>query len=72
MRMRENGDILRKIRKVKQLEESSRRLRYLSKEEYRKLIDAGEGYLKPIAIMALNTGTPECCRKVDFVQHLSI
>jgi len=38
------------------LKEEGRRLRYLSKEEMRRLIDACPPHLKPIVILALNTG----------------
>ena len=46
----------KKVRKVKLLEENNRRLRYLSKEECRALVNACADHLKPIVIMALNTG----------------
>jgi integrase len=49
-------EVLKRVRKVKLLKENNRRLRYLSKEECRSLIEACDGYLKPIVIMALNTG----------------
>ncbi|MCX5804232.1 MAG: site-specific integrase [Proteobacteria bacterium] len=44
------------IKRVKLLEENNRRLRYLSKEECQALINACDSHLKPIVIMALNTG----------------
>jgi integrase len=47
---------LKRVRKVKLLEESNRRLRYLSKEECQALIKECDGHLKPIVITALNTG----------------
>jgi len=49
-------EILKKIRKVKPLAEDNRRLRFLSKEECRKLIYSCNTHLKPIVITALNTG----------------
>ena len=49
-------EILKKIRRVKMLPEHNRRLRYLSKEECQKLINACEPHLQPIIIAALNTG----------------
>lgn len=49
-------EILKKIRQVKLLPENNRRLRYLSKEECGVLIDSCVPHLKPIVIMALNTG----------------
>ena len=49
-------EILKQIRKVKMLPENNRRLRYLSKEECQKLINACDSHLKPIVITALNTG----------------
>jgi integrase len=49
-------ETLRRVRKVKLLEENNRRLRYLSKEECSRLIDACADHLRPIVITALNTG----------------
>jgi integrase len=47
---------LKRVRKVKLLEENNRRLRYLSKEECQALIKESDKHLKPIVITALNTG----------------
>jgi integrase len=44
------------IRRVKMLPENNRRLRYLSKEECQALINSCEPHLKPIVVVALNTG----------------
>ena len=49
-------ETLKRIRKVKLLEENNRRLRYLSKEECQLLINACADHLKPIVVTALNTG----------------
>ena len=49
-------ETLKRVRKVKLLEENNRRLRYLNKDECKKLIDACKPHLKPIVITALNTG----------------
>jgi integrase len=49
------SEVLKKIRKVKLFKED-RRLRYLSKEECRTLLDHCEGHLKPLVITALNSG----------------
>jgi integrase len=49
-------EILKRVRKAKLLEENNRRLRYLSKEECRELVDACEPHLRPIVMCALNTG----------------
>ena len=49
-------ETLKRIRKVKLLPENNRRLRYLSKEECQELISNCESNLKPIVIIALNTG----------------
>ncbi len=54
---------LKRIRKVKMLPENNRRLRYLSKEECRDLVNSCESHLKPIMITALNTG----CRKREIL-----
>ncbi len=51
-----SDDILKKIRKVKQLPENNRRLRFLTKDECINLISACEHHLKPIVLMALHTG----------------
>jgi integrase len=45
-----------KIPKLKLLKENNRRLRYLSKEESQRLIDACAPHLRPIVITALHTG----------------
>jgi integrase len=47
---------LKKVRQVKLLEENNRRLRYLSKEECKALINDCNSHLKPIVITAINTG----------------
>lgn len=47
---------LKKVRQVKQLEERNRRLRYLLEDESKNLIDKCDQHLKPIVVMALNTG----------------
>ncbi len=49
-------DILKRVRKVKQLKGEIKRLRYLSEEEAQRLISHCEPYLNPIVITALNTG----------------
>jgi integrase len=49
-------ETLKRIRKVKQLPENNRRLRYLSTEECQTLIDTCYPHLKPIVITALNSG----------------
>lgn len=49
-------DALKKIRRVKQLKENNKRLRYLSTDECESLIKECSNHLKPIVIMALNTG----------------
>jgi integrase len=53
--MAEEG-VLKRIRKVKLLEENNRRLRYLPKEECQQLIKFCNPHLKPIVVTALNTG----------------
>ena len=49
-------DVLRRIRRVKLLEENNKRLRFLTKEECQVLIQECSAHLKPIVIAALNTG----------------
>ncbi len=50
------SDVLKRIRKVKLLQDDSKRLRFLSKEECQTLINTCQGNTKPIVITALNTG----------------
>jgi integrase len=47
---------LKRISKVKMLPENNKRLRYLSKEECKELVNSSEPHLKPILTTALNTG----------------
>lgn len=49
-------EVARKVSKVKALPENNTRLRYLSTEECKILIDACDPHIKPIVITALNTG----------------
>ena len=49
-------DVLKRVRKVKAIKGEQKRLRYLTIEECRALIDACDPHLKPIVITALNTG----------------
>jgi integrase len=49
-------DVLKKVRKAKQLKENNGRLRYLSKEECQKLVSECVEHLRPIVVTALNTG----------------
>lgn len=51
-----NAEVLKQVRKVKQLKGANKRLRFLSQEEIQTLIDACDAHLKPIVITALNTG----------------
>ena len=48
-------DVLKRVRKVKMLPEN-RRLRFISKEESRELLNSCEPHLRPIVITALNSG----------------
>jgi len=49
-------EVLKRLRKVKLLQENNRRLRYLSNEECLELIRTCDPHLRPIVITALNTG----------------
>lgn len=49
-------EALKRVRRVKQTPENNKRLRYLSKDESKALVDACSPTLKPIVITALNTG----------------
>lgn len=48
--------ILKSVRRVKLLEEKNRRLRFLSKDECQELVKHCSPYMKPMVVMALNTG----------------
>ena len=49
-------EILKRVRKVKQLKEENTRLRFLTIEECQSLIDCCAPHLKPIVTVALHTG----------------
>lgn len=49
-------EALKRVRKVKLLEENNSRLRFLSKTECQALIKACDNHLRPIVICAVNTG----------------
>ena len=49
-------DVLKRIRRVKFIQENNRRLRILHKEECHELVEACSPHLKPIVVTALNTG----------------
>ena len=49
-------ETLKKVRKVKLLEENNKRLRFLNVEECQTLIDCCAPHLKPIVTVALHTG----------------
>lgn len=49
-------EALKRVRRVKLLEENNRRLRFLSREECSALIAECDSHLKPIVITAVNTG----------------
>ena len=49
-------EVLEKVRRVKLIPENNRRLRFLSAEECQTLIEKCDPPLRPIVIMALNTG----------------
>jgi integrase len=51
---------VKRVHKVKLLEEINARLRYLSKEECQFLINSCDKHLRPIVITALNTGMRKC------------
>jgi len=49
-------ETFKRVRRVKLSQENNRRLRYLSFEESKMLIDRAEPHLKPILVTALNSG----------------
>ena len=51
-----SDDAIRNVRRVKQLEENNKRMRFLSQEECATLINSSSDHLRPIVVAALNTG----------------
>ncbi len=49
-------ETLKSVRKVKQLEENNKRLRYLTIEELQRLLGCCSPHLKPIVLVSVNTG----------------
>ena len=56
-------ETLKRVRQVKFLQENNRRLRYLSKDECRTLLNNSNKYIKAIVTFALNTG----CRRGEIL-----
>jgi integrase len=66
-------ETLRRVRRVKQLHEDNRRLRYLSVEECRELIKACSLHLRSIVITALNTGMrKEEILSLEWEKHIDL
>ena len=51
-----NEGVLKRVWKAKQLKGETKRLKYLTEEEAQRLINNSDRFLKPIVIIALNTG----------------
>ena len=49
-------ETLSQVRKVKQLKENNKRLRFLTIEECQTLIDCCQSHLKPMVTVAIHTG----------------
>jgi len=49
-------DVLRKVRRVQQLQERNQRTRFLSKDEIERLLAVCDSDFKPVVMLALNTG----------------
>ncbi|OGP12917.1 MAG: hypothetical protein A2052_02090 [Deltaproteobacteria bacterium GWA2_54_12] len=66
-------DTLKRVRRVKLLSENNRRLRYLSKEECKALINACSPHVRPIVITALNTGMrKEEILSLEWEKHIDL
>jgi len=49
-------EVLKRVRRVKMLPEANKRLRFLTADECRRLVACCDDHLRPIVILALNTG----------------
>ncbi len=66
-------DVLKKVRKVKLLPENNKRLRYLSKDECKSLIDVCSPHLRPIVVTAINTGMrKEELLSLEWEKHIDL
>jgi len=70
-------EVLQKVRRVKLLPENNERVRFLSKDECKRLISVCTDDIKPIVIIALNTGmrkneilTLQWNKNIDLVHNL--
>ncbi len=66
-------ELLKKVRRVKLLPENNRRLRYLSKEECKALVEACKPHLRPIVVTALNAGMrKEEILSLEWEKHIDL
>lgn len=66
-------DTLKRVRRAKQLQENNRRLRYLSGEECRELIQACSPHLRSIVVTALNSGMrKEEILSLEWEKHIDL
>jgi integrase len=49
-------EVLKRVRRVKLLQENNRRLRFLSAEECVRLVEECDSHIRPMVVLALNTG----------------
>jgi integrase len=66
-------ETIRRVRRAKQLQENNRRLRYLSVDECRELIEACIPHIRPIVVTALNTGMrKEEILSLEWEKHIDL
>ena len=66
-------ETIRRVRRAKQLQENNRRLRYLTTDKCKELIEACIPHIRPIVVTALNTGMrKEEILSLEWEKHIDL